>query len=183
MFLFGSKKTPEEKEAARLEKLRREEANLGFGGAIMTPVAALNLADVCLIRLYPDAKELRVSCMKRAFAIPYQNLRGLAVASENEIAKDCGAISLEEMHTHLTNGCDQFLGYPNATTRHPLWYARLDFVDEENQMQHLTFIVYSAKGPYRSASPLYAITQFSELLADVMGRYPLALSDGSTDSE
>lgn len=179
MFLFGSKKSPEEKEAARLEKLRREEGNLGFGGAIMTPVATLNLADVCLIRLYPDAKELRVSCMKRAFAIPYKNLRGLAVASENEIAKDQGAISLEEMQTHLTNGCDQFLGYPSATTRHPLWYARLDFVDEVGQMQHLTFIIYSARGPYRSASPLYAVEQFNAILKDVISRYPLALSDGT----
>lgn len=179
MFFFN-KKSPEEKEAERIEKMRRDEGNRGFGGAIMTPIADLNLADVCLIRLYPQEKELRVSCMKRFFAIPYQNLRGLAVASENEIAKDCGAISLAEMHTLLTNGCDQFIGYPSEKTRHPLWYARLDFVDNENQSQHLTFIIYSAKGPYRSASPLYAISQFNEILEDVMQRYPLALGDGKS---
>ena len=44
MFLFN-RKSPEEKEAARLEKLRRTEGDRAFGGAIMTPVSSLSLAD------------------------------------------------------------------------------------------------------------------------------------------
>ena len=52
MFFFN-KKTPEEKEAARIAKLRKAEGDRGFGGALMTPVGELALADICLTRLHP----------------------------------------------------------------------------------------------------------------------------------
>ena len=58
MFLFN-RKSPEEKEAARLEKLRRTEGDRAFGGAIMTPVSSLSLADICMVRLVPEAQALQ----------------------------------------------------------------------------------------------------------------------------
>lgn len=61
MFLFN-RKSPEEKEAARLEKLRRTEGDRAFGGAIMTPVSSLSLADICMVRLVPEAQALQINC-------------------------------------------------------------------------------------------------------------------------
>ena len=67
MFLFN-RKSPEEKEAARLEKLRRTEGDRAFGGAIMTPVSSLSLADICMVRLV--RRRCRLTAAAKAFPSP-----------------------------------------------------------------------------------------------------------------
>ena len=84
MFLFN-RKSPEEKEAARLEKLRRTEGDRAFGGAIMTPVSSLSLADICMVRLVPEAQALQINCGRKSVSIPYAALRGMTTSSEAQI--------------------------------------------------------------------------------------------------
>ena len=81
MSLF-KRKSPEEKEAARIEKMRRTEGERGFGGALMTPVGDLALADIVIVRLDPEQQLLTINCQKRQFSIPYAALRGMTVSSE-----------------------------------------------------------------------------------------------------
>ena len=88
MFLFN-RKSPEEKEAARLEKLRRTEGDRAFGGAIMTPVSSLSLADICMVRLVPEAQALQINCGRKSVSIPYAALRGMTTSSEAQIAQMC----------------------------------------------------------------------------------------------
>lgn len=170
--LFFSKKSPEEKEAARIEKLRRAEADRGFGGALMTPIGELALADICLTRLHPDTQTLVVHCQKREFSIPYANLRGLTCSSEAEIARGESAITAEEMNALLAGEASQFVGPldKNATYR-ARWFLRLDYVDETGAPQSLMFIAYSMRGFYLANNKLYAAVQFEESLQDIMARY------------
>ena len=130
MFFFN-KKTPEEKEAARIAKLRKAEGDRGFGGALMTPVGELALADICLTRLHPETQTLVVHCQKREFSIPYANLRGLICSSEAEIARGESPITAEEMNALIEGDAGQFVGPLDAKATHRArWFLRLDYVDE-----------------------------------------------------
>ncbi len=169
---FFRKKTPEEKEAARLEKLRRSEGSRCFGGALMTPEGELALADICYVNLHPETETLRVNCHKREVLIPYPNLRGLVCSSEAEIARGESPISPEEMETVLSCGADQFVGPldPNVTYR-ARWFLRLDYVDDEGAPRSLMFIAYNMRGFYIANNKLYAAVQFEESLKDIVSRY------------
>lgn len=171
MFFF-SKKTPEEKEAARLEKLRRTEGDRCFGGALMTPRGELQLADICLTQLHPDTQTLVVHCHKKELSIPYANLRGLTCSSEAEIARGESPITAEEINYLLEGDAGQFVGPldKNATYR-ARWFLRLDYVDKYGISQNLVFIAYSMRGFYYANNKLYAAVQFEETLQDIMSRY------------
>ena len=170
--LFFKKKTPEEKEAARLEKLRRNEDARCFGGALMTPEGDLALGDICYVSLHPDTQMLRVNCHKREVLIPYPNLRGLICSGEAEIARGESPITPEEMETIFACGADQFVGPldPKATYR-SRWFLRLDYVDAEGSPRSLMFIAYNMRGFYIANNKLYAAVQFEESLRDIMSRY------------
>ena len=158
MFFFN-KKTPEEKEAARIAKLRKAEGDRGFGGALMTPVGELALADICLTRLHPETQTLVVHCQKREFSIPYANLRGLICSSEAEIAL-------------IEGDAGQFVGPLDAKATHRArWFLRLDYVDETGAPQGLTFIAYNMRGFYIANNKLYAAVQFEESMQDIVSRY------------
>ena len=92
MFFFN-KKSPEEKAAEHLEKLRRTEGDRAFGGALLTPAGELSLADICVMRLAPDEQNLIVECRRKQLVIPYANLRGMTTSSEAEIARGESSIS------------------------------------------------------------------------------------------
>lgn len=173
--LFFSKKTPEEKEAARLEKLRRKEGDRCFGGALMTPKGELQLADICLAQLHPDTETLVVHCHRKELTIPYPNLRGLTCSSEVEILRGESPITAEEMNDLLEGDAGQFVGplNKNAGSR-SRWFLRLDYVDRYGLSQSLIFIAYNMRGFYYANNKLYAATQFEETLHDIMSRYPTA---------
>ena len=97
MFFFN-KKSPEEKAAEHLEKLRRTEGDRAFGGALLTPAGELSLADICVMRLAPDEQNLIVECRRKRLVIPYADLRGMSTSSEAEIARGESAISALEMN-------------------------------------------------------------------------------------
>ena len=100
--LFFGKKSPEEKEADRLEKLRRHEGDRAFGGALITPVGTLALADICMVRLEPEGRLLSISSgFHKRHEIPYSALRGMAIGSESQIAKGESAITAEEIRAAL----------------------------------------------------------------------------------
>lgn len=171
MFLFN-RKSPEEKAAEHLEKMRRTEGDRAFGGALMTPVGELALADICMIRLVPDQEALIISCQKRQFAIPYASLRGMTVSSEVEIAKGESAITKEEMEALLADEAGQFIGPLNKDAIYRArWFIRFDYIDERNLPQSLMFIAYSMRGFYIATSKLYAAAQFEENIADILSRY------------
>lgn len=171
MFFFN-KKTPEEKEAARIAKLRKAEGNRGFGGALMTPVGELALADICLTRLHPETQTLVVHCQKREFSIPYANLRGLICSSEAEIARGESPITAEEMNALIEGDAGQFVGPLDAKATHRArWFLRLDYVDETGAPQGLTFIAYNMRGFYIANNKLYAAVQFEESMQDIVSRY------------
>jgi hypothetical protein len=170
--VFGfSKKTPEEKEAARLEKLRRTEGERAFGGALMTPAGELALADICMVRLNPERQALTIACQKRELAIPYAALRGMVWDSEVHIALGEGSITKEEMERTLDSGADAFVGAlnKNADSR-ARWFIRLDYTDAEGEARSLLFIAYSMRGFYVARSPLYAAVQFEETVRDILTR-------------
>lgn len=176
--LFFNKKSPEEKEAARLEKLRRTEGDRCFGGALMTPRGDLQLADICLTRLRPDTQTLVVSCQKKELSIPYANLRGLTCSSEAEIARGESPITAAEMNDLLEGDAGQFVGAldKNATYR-ARWFLRLDYVDKYGLPQRLIFIAYNMRGFYYANNKLYAAVQFEETLQDIMSRYANAIEN------
>ena len=147
MFLFN-RKSPEEKEAARLEKLRRTEGDRAFGGAIMTPVSSLSLADICMVRLVPEAQALQINCGRKSVSIPYAALRGMTTSSEAQIARNESPITASEMAALLSGDAGQFVGDldKNAEAR-ARWFIAIDYADEAGAPQRLVFIAYSMRGP------------------------------------
>ena len=174
MFLFN-RKSPEEKEAARLEKLRRTEGDRAFGGAIMTPVSSLSLADICMVRLVPEAQALQINFRRKSGSIPYAALRGMTTSSEAQIARNESPITASEMAALLSGDAGQFVGDldKNAEAR-ARWFIAIDYADEAGAPQRLVFIAYSMRGPYIARSKLYAATQFEETLNDIMQRFSAA---------
>ncbi len=171
MSLF-KRKSPEEKEAARIEKMRRTEGERGFGGALMTPVGDLALADIVIVRLDPEQQLLTVNCQKRQFAIPYGALRRMTVSSEAEIAKGESAITAQEMQDLLDGDAGQFVGPmdKNATYR-ARWFIRIEYQDEYNLDKSIMLIAYSMRGFYMATSKLFAAGQFEENFADILTRF------------
>lgn len=174
MFLFN-RKSPEEKEAARLEKLRRTEGDRAFGGAIMTPMGVLSLADICMVRLAPEEQALQINCGRKLVSIPYAALRGMSTSSEAQIARDESPITALEMTELLSGDAGQFVGDmdKNAEAR-ARWFIAIDYEDEAGAQQRLIFIAYSMRGPYIARGKLYAAVQFEETLNDIMRRFGTA---------
>lgn len=170
--LFFGKKSPEEKEAERLEKLRRHEGDRAFGGALITPVGTLALADICMVRLEPEGRLLSISSgFHKRHEIPYSALRGMAIGSESQIAKGESAITAEEMAEIVAGDAGQFLGpMKKSETARARWFIALDYEGEDGAPQRLLFIAYSMRGPYFSSAPLYASVQFQETLEDILQR-------------
>lgn len=172
MFLF-KKKSPEEKAAAQLEKLRRNEGYQGFAIAMMHPADGdLALGDMAIVRLFPETQELRVTCHKKCVAIPYQNLRAVHCVSEKQIVKNECAVSLEEMDALLEGGADQFIPSLRGNKANCRWFMRLDYVSAEGEMQHIYGLVCTARGYYKSECKLYAADQFEVIFADILSRFP-----------
>lgn len=172
MFFFN-KKSPEEKAAEHLEKLRRTEGDRVFGGALLTPAGELSLADICVMRLAPDEQNLIVECRRKQLVIPYANLRGMTTSSEAEIARGESAISALEMNALIEGDAGQFLGPLSKTvTSRARWFLQLDYVDGAGVPSHLIFIAYSMRGPYIAGSKLYAAALFEETIADILTRFP-----------
>ena len=143
MFLFN-RKSPEEKEAARLEKLRRTEGDRAFGGAIMTPVSSLSLADICMVRLVPEAQALQINCGRKSVSIPYAALRGMTTSSEAQIARNESPITASEMAALLSGDAGQFVGDldKNAEAR-ARWFIAIDYADEAGAPQRLVFLQHA----------------------------------------
>ncbi len=174
MFLF-KKKTPEEKAAANLEKLRRTEGEQGFAIALMHPAQGdLALGDMSIVRLFPETQELRVTCHKKYIAIPYRNLRTIHFASEVQILKNQCAVSPEEMDALLENGANQFMDALRSNKPSCRWFMRLDYVNAESELQHIYGLVCTARGYYKSECKLYAADQFEVIFADILSRFPHA---------
>ena len=172
--MFFSKKSPEEKEKARIEKLRRTEGERGFGGALMTPVGDLALADLCVVRLDPAQQCLRISCQKKEYTIPYSALISMEVASESQIAKGESPISAEEMNALIEGEASAFIGPLEKTQIYRArWFIRICFTGPDGAEQHLFWIAYSMRGPYMASSKLYAAAQFEETVADILARRSL----------
>ena len=171
MFFFN-KKSAGEKAAEHLEKLRRTEGDRLFGGALITPVGDLALADICIVQLDPQAQCLRVSCHKKEFSIPYAALTGMANSSEVEIANGQSPISLQEMNALIEGDAGQFLGPLKKNTNHARWFIRIDYRDTLGAPAHLLFVAYSMRGPYIARSKLYASALFEETVADILTRFP-----------
>lgn len=171
MFLF-KKKTPEEKAAARLEKLRRNECDQGFATALMHPIGDLELADVSIVRLYPDTQELAVTCHKKRYAIPYKNLRSVSFVNEKQIYNNEGPVSSEEINTLLENGADQFIEPMQGHKNNLRWFMRLDYVTDEGDTQSIYGLLCTARGYYASSCKLYAADQFEVIFEDILSRFP-----------
>lgn len=173
MFLFN-RKSPEEKEAARLEKLRRTEGDRAFGGAIMTPVSSLSLADICMVRLVPEAQALQINCGRKSVSIPYAALRSMTTSSEAQIARNESPITASEMAALLSGDAGQFVGDldKNAEAR-ARWFIAIDYADEPRPATAGFHCLQHAR-PYIARSKLYAATQFEETLNDIMQRFSAA---------
>ncbi len=174
MFLFN-RKSPEEKEAARLEKLRRTEGDRAFWRRHHDAGELAFLADICMVRLVPEAQALQINCGRKSVSIPYAALRGMTTSSEAQIARNESPITASEMAALLSGDAGQFVGDldKNAEAR-ARWFIAIDYADEAGAPQRLVFIAYSMRGPYIARSKLYAATQFEETLNDIMQRFSAA---------
>lgn len=169
--LFFSKKSPEEKEKQRIEKLRRTEGERGFGGALMTPVGDLNLADLCIVRLDPAQQCIRITCQKKEHTVPYSALVNMNVASESQIAKGESPITAEEMNALIEGEASAFVGaLEKDQIYRARWFIRICYTDADGAERHLIWLAYSMRGPYMASSKLYAAAQFEETFADILSR-------------
>lgn len=172
--LFFGKKSPEEKEKARIEKLRRTEGERGFGGALMTPVGELELADICIVRLDPEQKRVCIKCQKKEFTIPYRALISMEVASESQIARGESPITAEEMNALIEGEASIFVGaLEKDQIYRARWFIRICYTEADGTERHLIWVAYSMRGPYMASSKLYAAAQFEETVADILTRNDL----------
>lgn len=176
MFFF-SKKTPEEQEAARIEKLRRTEKDRGFLGCMLHPMGEILLGDVSIIRFDPANEKMTITCERRKAEIPYAALRGFTVSNEHEIVRGESAITEEELNRLLLAGADQIFGdLGKMEEKRTRWFIRIDY-EEEGEMKTVTSFLYNARGPYMSRSKLLGAAQCEEIVQDILMRYREALPE------
>ena len=171
MFFF-KKKSPEEKRAKEIERLRKNEGEQGFALALMHPLGDIALADICIMRLEPENQRLYISCNKKRVNIPYTAFRAVEVCGENDIVQGQAAIKLEEITDLLDAGADKFIGPLGIHRNNVRWFSRLEYVDEEGQRQKVYGILCTARNYYQARDKLFAADQFEIIFADIMTRFP-----------
>ena len=172
LFDFFKQKTPEEKAAAHLEKMRRTEGERGFAAGAMIPIGSIVEGDISIVRLDPENEQMTISCSNRKTAIPYRAFRTMVVSSEVEIAEGTSPITLDEMNELLEGRAGLFVGEMQATAHiHARWFIRFTFEDDYGVNRTLMFMAYSMRGPYMASAKLHAATLFEETFADILERY------------